>query len=181
MRIILLLIENGKMTVTQMSKFVRVSRANLYHFVSELVRDGIVSKPQSVVKGNYVEKYDGLNAESLRNTSDRQHEMISSSSPESIRKILVSFFLSMSFQFRLYAERIESTDTQHLNRIVDNVRKDRMVLGYSIVSNLEYDYILTEFMKIVKVAEQKFGKTNRSLPKDGSRIIIAAIPSSTFT
>ena len=46
MSIILLLSENGKMTVTQMAKQVDVTKANLYHFVGEMTRDGLLSKPE---------------------------------------------------------------------------------------------------------------------------------------
>jgi DNA-binding MarR family transcriptional regulator len=54
--IVLLLSHRDKMTVTQMSKVVRVSRANLYHFVGQMVKDGLLSKPEAIVKKNYVEK-----------------------------------------------------------------------------------------------------------------------------
>jgi hypothetical protein len=40
-----------------MSKVVRVSKANLYHFVNQMVKDGLLSKPEAHIKKNYVEKY----------------------------------------------------------------------------------------------------------------------------
>src|SRR5712691_8276822 len=55
--IVFLLSHNDRMTVTQMAKHVGVTKANLYHFVSQMVKDGLLSKPEAVVKENYVEKY----------------------------------------------------------------------------------------------------------------------------
>ena len=52
MSIIFLLTENGKMTVTQMAEQVNVTKANLYHFVKEMVNDGIVLRPEVRVKKN---------------------------------------------------------------------------------------------------------------------------------
>src|SRR2546428_13740107 len=58
--ILMLLTHHRKMTVTQMSKFVRVGKANLYHFVGQMVKDGLLTKPETLVKKNYVEKHNKL-------------------------------------------------------------------------------------------------------------------------
>ena len=52
--ILMLLAMKDRLTVTQMAKHIKVTRSNLYHFVGEMVEDGLLSKPQVVVKKNHI-------------------------------------------------------------------------------------------------------------------------------
>jgi predicted transcriptional regulator len=45
MKIIMLLAENGEMTVTQMAPHLDLGRSNLYHFVRQMVNDGMLKNP----------------------------------------------------------------------------------------------------------------------------------------
>ncbi len=64
-KVLVLLSDNEKMTVTQMASIVKVSRPNLYHVVSEMVSEGLLTGPEAKVKGNYVEKYYSLSEKAI--------------------------------------------------------------------------------------------------------------------
>ena len=61
MKIVTLLINYKKMTVTGMAKYIKTTRSNLYQIMTELVSSGIVNEPEIKPKKNYVEKYYSLN------------------------------------------------------------------------------------------------------------------------
>lgn len=105
--IIVLLAEQGKMTVTQMSDYIKVSRSNLYHFVSQLVEAGILNGPEVVPKKNYVEKYYSLNEELFNNTDyDQWGKMLKSKSPEEVKELLSSVLMGYSMILSMAANRI---------------------------------------------------------------------------
>ena len=183
MSVILLLADNRKMTVTQMSKFIKVSRANLYHFVSELVKDSLLSKPESVVKGNYVEKYYSINEQTWKKISgEGQEKRISAFSPEEMRSLLRSFFLSMSLYFRFYAERTERASKADLEKVLEEVKNHNIMLSYSKMGDDEYRFVMTELKKIRKNFDEIAKHERESdITKHGNRLIIASIPSSVFS
>jgi hypothetical protein len=106
------------MTVTQMSKFVRVGKANLYHFVSQMVRDGLLSKPETLVKKNYVEKYYGLDEKFFEALDpSEQRKRLKAARPEEFKTILQSTLVSIGLDFRLMAEEIARADETTLKQI----------------------------------------------------------------
>ena len=136
MSIILLLAEAKKMTVTQMAKHIKVSRSNLYHFVSQLVDDEILNKPEVVPKDNYVEKYYTLNESLFKeeqwNEIEKSFETLG---PGEVRSILSSFLLGQSFNLKMLAEKILVSGDDELLKIKESLMSGEAFLGYS-VSNI---------------------------------------------
>ena len=122
--IIVLLAEHGKMTVTQMSKYVKVSRPNLYHYVSQLVDDGILNIPESVVKKNYVEKYYSLNEELINEGSNEKwDEFITNKSPGEVRELLSSVLMGYSMILSMAAENIAHSSDSVIAKLVNKLKK----------------------------------------------------------
>src|SRR5712692_8135910 len=133
--IIFLLSHNEKMTVTQMARHVGVGKANLYHFVSQMVSDGLLTKPEAVVKVNYVEKYYRLNQEHFNAVNpDEQRKRLRGASPEKLRTILQSALVSVGLDFRLLAEEIGRADRIMLLQIAKSVAEERVAFSYAILS-----------------------------------------------
>lgn len=136
MNIILLLAEMKKMTVTQMADHIKVSRSNLYHFVSQLVDDGILNEPEVVPKDNYVEKYYTLN-ESLFGAEQFEgvKESFVNFNPDEIRSVLTSFLLGQAFNLKMLADKIMASGEDELMKIKESLMLGDSFLSYS-VSNL---------------------------------------------
>src|SRR5215472_7386120 len=91
LNIIFLLSRHEKMTVTQMAEHVHVGRPNLYHFVNEMVKDGLLLKPEVQVKRNYVEKYYQLNRKVFESQNQAEHKRLTrAASPEKLNSIIRS-------------------------------------------------------------------------------------------
>ena len=172
--IIFLLSHNQKMTVTQMAKHVGVGKANLYHFVSQMVSDGLLTKPEAVVKENYVEKYYRLNQELFKAVDpDEQRKRLKGASPEKLKTILQSALVSVGLDFRLLAEEIGRADRTVLLQIAKSVAEERVTLSYAILSEEPYQYFLSEVKKINRTINEKWGHES---PTRGNRVVIVGIP-----
>ncbi len=172
--IIFLLSHNEKMTVTQMAKHVGVGKANLYHFVSQMVSDGILTKPEAVVKENYVEKYYRLNQEQFNAVNpDEQRKRLKGASPEKLKTILQSALVSIGLDFRLLAEEIGRADRNMLQQIAKSVEEERVTVSYAILSEEPYRYFLSEVKKIHRTINEKWGNES---PIRGNRVVIVGIP-----
>jgi DNA-binding transcriptional ArsR family regulator len=174
--IIMMLAENERMTVTQMSKLLSTSKANLYHFVSEMVKEGLVLKPEVKVKGNYVEKYYRLNAEVFKGISpEEQRNRIKPSSPEEYRELLQSYALSLSGYFRMTAERISKADEATMGRVSELVREEKTLIVYSTLTDEGYEYALTELRRVLKSIIERWGN-KKDVPGGKNRLILFAFP-----
>jgi DNA-binding transcriptional ArsR family regulator len=174
--ILMMLSENESMTVTQMSKLLSTSKANLYHFVSEMVKEGLVLKPEVKVKGNYVEKYYRLNAEVFKGVDpEEQRKRIKPSSPEEYRELLQSYYLSLSAYFRMSAERISKADETTMGRVSDMVKGEKTLIVYSTLSDEGYEYALSELRRIVKTIIERWG-IKKDAPGEKNRLILYAFP-----
>jgi len=172
--IIFLLSHNPKMTVTQMSKHVGVGKANLYHFVSQMVEDGLLTRPEAVVKENYVEKYYRLNQEHFKSVNpDEQRKRLKAASPEKLKAILQSALVSVGMDFRLLAEEIGRADKSLLQQIAKSVAEEQITFSYSILSKEPYQYFLSEVRKIHKTINERWGNES---PASGNRVVIVGIP-----
>jgi predicted transcriptional regulator len=146
--ILMLLTRHRKMTVTQMSKFVGVGKANLYHFVSQMVRDGLLSKPEALVKRNYVEKYYRLDEKFFEALDpSEQRKRLKAARPEELKTILQSTLVSIGLDFRLMAEEIARADEKTLTQIAKAVAEEQIALSYSILSDKAYEHVLAESTK----------------------------------
>ena len=119
-RIILLLSEHSKMTVTDMAKSVKVSRSNLYHFIAQMVKDGIVKPPEVIPRKNYVEKFYRLNEEMFKAEEIKEWEKpILSATTEEIKETVSSILMGYSMILSLIADRIAASgddDTESLRK-----------------------------------------------------------------
>ncbi len=176
LNIIFLLSRHEKMTVTQMAEHVQVGRPNLYHFVNEMVKDGLLLKPEVEVKRNYVEKYYQLNRKMLESQDPAEHKRLTkAASPEKLNSILRSGLAAIGLELRLLAEESARADTKTMQSTAQAIADDRMMLSYSILSDEAYDYIIAELKKLAKIVEKRWGK--EKIMVGGNRIILAAIPS----
>ena len=175
LNIILLLSRYSRMTVTQMAEHVRVGRPNLYHFVNEMVKDGLLLGPEAEVKRNYVEKYYRLNRELFesRNETERKR-LLKASSPSKLNSILRSSLAAFGLELRLIAEEFARADKKTSGRIAEAVADERIAMSYSILSGEAYDYVLSEIRKIAKTVEKRWG--DEKIVIGGNRMIIAMIP-----
>jgi DNA-binding Lrp family transcriptional regulator len=170
----MLLAENERMTVTQMSKFTKVTRANLYRAVSEMVSEGLLLKPEVRVKGNYVEKFYRLNEtmfEGMDSTEERRG--IDTLSSEDSVAMLRSIFEALSVQYRILAEQVKSADAEERTRIADFFKEKRGIFAYSSLDDSQYKHFLGELMK---TNERISGQSTKNRQRGENTVIITAFP-----
>jgi len=173
--VLMLLTHRDKMTVTQMSKLVKVGKANLYHFVGQMVKDGILSKPEALVKKNYVEKYYRLDERFFEAIDpSEQRKRLKAARPEELRTILQSTLVSLGLDFRLMAEEIAKADDTTLKQIARSVTEERITLSYSILTDKAYEHVLAELKRISKTITEVEGREKASL--HGNRVILVGLP-----
>ena len=173
--IVFLLTHHYKMTVTQMAKQVGLTKANLYHFVGQMVADGLLSKPETVVKENYVEKYYRLNAKLFESINpSEQKKRLKAATPVELKIILQSALASLGLDFRLLAEEIDRADSMMLQQIATSVVEERITLSYSILPDKAYEYVLGELKRVNKIVEEKWGDEKGLLK--GNRLVIVGLP-----
>ena len=117
--IILLLTEHEKMTVTQMAKYLSVSRSNIYHFVAQMVSDGILNEPEIVAKKNYVEKYYTLNARMIEFSEEDWEKGLNKMSVDELRSMISSALLGYSMNLKLSAEQISQASDDEIGKVRD--------------------------------------------------------------
>jgi predicted transcriptional regulator len=173
--VLMLLTRHPKMTVTQMSKFIGVSKANLYHFVGQMMKDGLLSKPETFVKKNYIEKYYRLDEKFFQALDpSEQRKKLKAAGPEELKTILQSTLVSLGLDFRLMAEEIARADDKALRQIARSVAEERITLSYSILSDKTYSRILAELKRVNKTMAEVEAHEKPSL--QGNRVIVVALP-----
>lgn len=173
--IILLLSEGRKLTVTQMSKSVKVTRANLYHFVKEMVDEGLILGPEIKATRNFVEKYYSLNDETFRFVDPLEVERrLRNGNVDELIVMLRSFLASLSLQFHILAEEIARADEARVKELVAAFRDQRVLLHYSMISDEAYRYELREYEKIIRKSIARWGK--EPLPEPKNRLIMVGLP-----
>jgi len=173
--ILMLLSDGGKLTVTQMSRQVGVSKPNLYHFVGEMVKDAILNEPETVVKKNYVEKYYSINKQTLESIDPvEQSKRFNEERPQKQREILKAWLTSMSLYLRLQAEQIDRTEPTRLNTILEATHEKRIVLEHASLGEEAFDYFLSEIRKTSKIVHEKW--KHRSNVSNGNILVIVALP-----
>ena len=173
--ILMLLTHSDKMTVTQMSKKVKVTKANLYHFVSQMVKDGMLAKPETQVKKNYVEKYYHLEPGFFQAIDPvEQRKRTKASSPSELQGILQSALLSLGLDLRILAEEVSNADTKTLNRLHEVVSEEKLTLSYTILHDKTYEAILPKLKEINRKVEE-MEKDEKPILK-GNRVVIIGLP-----
>jgi len=173
LKIIFLLMKHPKLTVTQMSKEIGVSKANLYHFAAKMMKDGLLSEPEVVVKGNYVEKYYTLKWGALESINAVERR-INSLRPEEQKEVLQTFLVSATFVSRMLADELSRPDKNALAKIHSAYRKNMINTSYLVLPDEVYAEAVRKLNKVVKeilgIYERK-----KELPGQ-NRIVILGVP-----
>ncbi len=135
-RIILLLSEHYRMTVTDMAKSVKVSRSNLYHFIAQMVKEGIVKPPEVIPRKNYVEKFYRLNEEMFKAEEIKGWEkLLLSATAEEIKETVSSILMGYSMILNIIADRIAASgddDTESLRKWL--IEQTPNTISYAIIT-----------------------------------------------
>ena len=115
--IILLLTEHERMTVTQMAKYLKVSRSNIYHFVAQMVSDGILNEPEVVPRKNYVEKYYTLDTKMIEFNEEDWEKGLNNMGVEELRSMISSALMGYSMSLKLTAEQVSHAGNDEVARI----------------------------------------------------------------
>lgn len=173
--IVFLLFRNQKMTVTQMSKHIGVSKANLYHFVSQMASDGLLSKPEAQIKRNYVEKYYRLNWGIFASIDpSEQKKRLRDAKPLQQKTVLQSFLASLGLHFRLFAEEIASANDRMLSKISDSFARQQINLSYMVLPDETYKRTIGEVNRLVKSVTETWRNERHAFR--GNRMIIVGLP-----
>ncbi len=179
MSVILLLSRYDRLTVTQMASHIKVTRSNLYHFVAEMVRDKLLAEPEVVVKKNHIEKYYSQNAEFWKavdpNVQDRK--IIEELTPAEGRKLIRSALLSMSLQYRIYADEFANATDEEMERVGEQFRKGRLMLSFWSVDDDVFDMVASRVKKLlVDVVAEGNRRPERKGHAEKNNVVIACIP-----
>jgi DNA-binding transcriptional ArsR family regulator len=175
LKIILLLMNHPRLTVTQMSGDIGVSKANLYHFTAQMVRDGLLTVPEVEVKGNYVEKYYRLKWGTLASVDPaEQRKKVKSLSPAEQSEVLRSFLVSVTLMSRKLAEEVGDAGEEELSRIHSAFKDDRLSMTYMTLPDEIYTDTVTKLRKFVD--EVREASMEKKLPFRDNRIVILGVP-----
>jgi DNA-binding Lrp family transcriptional regulator len=173
--VLMLLSDGGKLTVTQMSRKVGVSKPNLYHFVAEMVQDEILKKPETRVNRNYVEKYYSINKQTFEAIDPvAQRQRLNQAKPQQQREVLKAWLTSISLYFRLRAEQIERAEPAKLDRILEAVHSNKVLLEHASLSQDAFDYFLSEIRKTSRTVHEKW--KHGANVANGNTMIVVALP-----
>src|SRR5215831_11867981 len=146
--IVFLLLRNNRMTVTQISEKLGVSKAYLYGFVRQLVKDGVLLQPESEVKRNYVEKYYRLNWKIFASTD--QKSQLKGMRPSEQKEVLQSFLAALGLHFRLFAEEVDRSGPEIYPRLQQSVRDDKVLMSYLVVPDIVYEKAVREVRRVIE-------------------------------
>jgi DNA-binding Lrp family transcriptional regulator len=141
--ILIILLQDGKMTATQMAKIIGTSRSNIYQNLKEMVEDGILKEPEVVVKKNYVEKYYYPNTKLLDDFSEKQQmDLMTKKSPDELREYLISGINSEILRLKIIARKIEMKSNDEVRRDFDSQFFDQILFTNSWLSRKSYEYMV---------------------------------------
>lgn len=173
--ILLLITEYEKITVTQMAEYVDVSRANLYHYVSQMVEDGILNEPEVKVKKNYVEKYYTLNLELFGKFDIKAWEAhLSTLSADELRDLIGSSLTAQSIFLKIIADRIARAEPEQIDRIREMLLDGRAWFSYSVLSRENADRVKEYISKIIEIFSEP--GTPEENEQDLTRLLLVFLP-----
>ena len=178
MSILLMLSEYGKMTVTQMSKYVDVTRANLYHSVSQMVNDGFLNEPEVKLKKNYVEKYYTINEEVFGSFDPRAwEEHLAKLTVQELRIMLSTSMAGQSLLLKMASERIADAEPEQIEHIREMFIKGRAWMSYSVMSRKSTEKVSEYINKIIEVLSTSEPDANASrADRELTRLLIVFLP-----
>lgn len=157
LKIITLLTNHDKMTVTGMSKYIKTTRSNIYQNISELLKNNIVLEPEKKVKKNYVEKYYRLNNDFFDLDEFEIEDKILKLSNDDFRNLSKSFFLAQSMNLNILAEEIDNVSDENIDNIKTDV-KNKIIMTYGSVS----DKFSLELTRVYKNFIKKYDEENKN-------------------
>ena len=177
--IILLLLQKGPMTVTQMSKTLRTTRSNLYQAVAELVSEGLLKEPDIRVKKGYVEKYYSINETTFDALSESELDSsILSQNFDNLREVLFSFLKSQSFLLNLIAEEVLSSDDNYMREVKEMIQKKFYIASFSKLSDESFSLAVSKLQELLESLTQT--ENSAPLEKSGNMLLLIGIPSVDF-
>ncbi|AAT43380.1 winged helix-turn-helix domain-containing protein [Picrophilus oshimae] len=133
--IITLIINNGPMTVTQLSKVIKTSRSNLYQIIKGMLRDNVLIQDRVETNKNYVEKYYNINEKLF--SSVRSSDIInaiSNMNDERLRDFMVSFLTTASAVISMIAGQVAMADTDDMKRYHEEIKNRFITMSFSSIS-----------------------------------------------
>ncbi|MCL5888695.1 MAG: winged helix-turn-helix domain-containing protein [Candidatus Thermoplasmatota archaeon] len=176
--IIYLLLENESLTVTDMSKNLNMTRANLYRTVKNLVDENILLEGKTVVEKNYVKKYYSLNLEFFSSIkAAEQLDYIEKLDSEPFAEMLSSFFTSQSAFLNLQAQKINSMGRESRKQLKEKLTGDNFLFSFSSLENASFEKYLKRMKEVVAQMEKEDDELNQRDMKIGDNILlILAMP-----
>ncbi len=133
MKIITLLINYEKLSATDMKKYIKTTRSNIYQCIGNLMADGMITGPKNVVKKNYVEKYYSINRQFFISINGGMDERLSELDNKQFRDVIVSFFMAQSMNLSLLAEQIENFPENEIGKIKEEM-ENKISVSYGSIS-----------------------------------------------
>ena len=177
-RIILLLSEHGRMTVTDMAKLVKVSRSNLYHFIAQMVKDGIVKPPEVIPRKNYVEKFYRLNDEMFKAEEMKEWEkLLRIASPKEIKETVSSILMGYSMILSFIADRISASEGDAVEQLRNwLIEETPYTLSYAVMSKKTSSRINPILKELWKALSDETEKDDNSDSNAWSRLLLVFLP-----
>ncbi|WP_297214925.1 winged helix-turn-helix domain-containing protein [Thermoplasma sp.] len=152
--IISLIIKNGPMTVTDLSKVIKTSRSNLYQLIKDMLSDGVIVQSKTEVKKNYVEKYYSINESLFASVkSEDLRKAITIMDDESFRNLLISFLTTASAMMSIAAEQISIATEDDMRNYREEINGDHMIMSFASLSKenmAKYSKMHAEFMSRIE-------------------------------
>ena len=174
--ILAVLVQRGRLTVTDMAKYIHTSRSNLYHNVKELVDAGFLNAPESVVVKNYVEKYYTINSEAFSGIQyENLYEGLKKMQPEALKDFFYSIFMTYSFILKLMAEEAMMMEKEDLRKSLDAIKNRNTQVVYSRLSDKTYSKAIVKLNEFMDFLEET-AEPDASFEDSSNSIMILAIP-----
>ena len=176
LEIVTVLIQKGKMTVTQMSRIIGTTKSNLYQAIAELVSDGLVNPPEVKVTKNYVEKFYTINEQAFSEVSAEEwKERMLLLSTDDLRDLVVSFLLTQSVIMKIMAEEFNMSGDPAMENFREIFKRGFLFLSYSKLSNDSY----IKAASILKTVESTLSESEKqdSTKNPKNMLLIVGIPS----
>ncbi|SMD30312.1 winged helix-turn-helix domain-containing protein [Picrophilus oshimae] len=133
--IITLIINNGPMTVTQLSKVIKTSRSNLYQIIKGMLRDNVLIQDRVETNKNYVEKYYNINEKLFSSVRSKDIiNAISNMNDERLRDFMVSFLTTASAVISMIAGQVAMADTDDMKRYHEEIKNRFITMSFSSIS-----------------------------------------------
>lgn len=175
--IIMLLMENKKMTVTEMSRHINVSRSNLYHFVAQLVNNKILNEPEVRPKKNYVEKFYSLNLKIFESVvPEGWSKHFQKLSKDDLRNILRSFLIGQSLNLKILAEKVMRAKDDDIDRLKEAMLGGEALTSYSVISGKTIERIKPQIRNILKELDNDESQSEQSGSGSAYRLLVLLLP-----